>query len=363
MIKTRSNSTPLPARLCYSTFTHQQHVYSFIYPPSKINPLTPSSAMSFLYSQLFVTPPYPTTDFTNQTVIVTGANVGLGLEAARHFTRLNAAKVILAVRSVSKGEAAKKSIESTTKRTGIVEVWPLDLASYASVKAFAAKAAELPRLDAVVENAGLAVSEWSMVEDNELTITVNVISTMLLAILLLPALRRSAKEFNTVPRLSIVTSAIHHRTNLPQWKTENTFETLNNKTEQSLKTRYPESKLLEVFAVRELVTHMSSTEPLVVVNMVNPGLCHSELARNAGWGLWLLKLVLARTTEVGSRTLVHGASSGKDSHGQYMDDGQVHDDRVSAFVKSEEGQKAQKKIWKELGEKLDKIQPGIMQSI
>jgi NAD(P)-dependent dehydrogenase (short-subunit alcohol dehydrogenase family) len=363
MIKTRSNSTPLPARLCYSTFTHQQHVYSFIYPPSKINPLTPSSAMSFLYSQLFVAPPYPTTDFTNQTVIVTGANVGLGLEAARHFTRLNAAKVILAVRSVSKGEAAKQSIESTTKRTGIVEVWPLDLASYASVKAFAAKAAELPRLDAVVENAGLAVSEWSMVEDNELTITVNVISTMLLAILLLPVLRRSAKEFNTVPRLSIVTSAIHRRTNLPQWKTENTFETLNDKTEQSLKTRYPESKLLEVFAVRELVTHMSSTEPLVVVNMVNPGLCHSELARNAGWGLWFLKLVLARTTEVGSRTLVHGASSGKESHGQYMDDGQVHDDRVSAFVKSEEGQKAQKKIWKELGEKLDKIQPGIMQSI
>src|SRR5947209_5325444 len=165
--------------------------------------------MSFLYSHLFITPSYPTTDFTNQTIIVTGANVGLGLEAARHFTRLNAAKVILAVRSVSKGEAAKQSIESTTKRTGIVEVWPLDLASYASVKTFAAKAAALPRLDAVVENAGVAPSEWSMAEDNELTITVNFISTMLLAILLLPALRRSAKEFNTVPRLSIITSGTH----------------------------------------------------------------------------------------------------------------------------------------------------------
>lgn len=325
--------------------------------------MAPFLAMSFLYTQLFVTPPYPTTDFTNQTVIVTGANVGLGLEAARHFTRLNAAKVILAVRSVSKGEAAKQSIESTTKRTGIVEVWPLDLASYASVKAFAAKAAALPRLDAVVENAGVAPSEWSMAEDNELTITVNFISTMLLAILLLPALRRSAQEFHTVPRLSIVTSGTHRRSNLPQWKTENTFETLNDKTKQSMETRYPESKLLEVFAVRELVTRMSSTEPLVVVNMVDPSLCHSELARDAGWGIWLLKLVLARTTEVGGRTLVHGASSGKESHGQYMEDGRVRDDRVSAFVKSEEGQEAQKKIWKELGEKLDKIQPGIMQSI
>jgi retinol dehydrogenase 12 len=65
----------------------------------------------------------------------------------------------------------------------------------------------------------------------------------------------------------------------------------------------------------------------------------------------------------GGRTLVHGASSGKESRGQYIDDGRVHDDRVLAFVKGEEGQKAQKKIWKELGEKLDKIQPGIMQTI
>jgi NAD(P)-dependent dehydrogenase (short-subunit alcohol dehydrogenase family) len=319
--------------------------------------------MAFFYSQFFITPTYPTRDFTDETVIVTGANVGLGLEAARHFTRLNAAKVILAVRSASKGEAAKHSIESTTKRMGVVEVWSLDLASYASVKAFAAKVATLPRLDAVVENAGVAASEFTMAEDNEWTITVNVISTILLAILLLPTLRRSAKEFNTVPRLSIVTSGTHQWTNLPQWKTENTFDTLNDSATQSIKTRYPESKLLEVFAVRELVIHMSSTEPAVVINMINPGLCHSELARNAGWGLWFFKLVFARTTEVGSRTLAHGVSAGKETHGQYLDDARVADDRLSAFVKSKEGQKAQKKIWKELGEKLDRIQPGIMQTI
>jgi NAD(P)-dependent dehydrogenase (short-subunit alcohol dehydrogenase family) len=319
--------------------------------------------MGFLYSQLFITPPYPMRDFTNETVIVTGSNVGLGLEAARHLTRLNAAKVILAVRSISKGEAAKESIESSTKRTGVVEVWPLDLASYASVKAFASKATELPRLDAVVENAGIANSEFTMAEDNESTITVNVISTMLLAILLLPKLRRSAKEFNIVPRLSIVTSGTHRWTNLPQWKTENTFDTLNDISTQNIRTRYPESKLLEVLLVRELVNHMSPTEPTVIVNMIGPGFCHSELARNAGWGLWLLKLLLARTTEVGSRTLLHGVSAGKESHGQYLDDARVADDRLSTFVKSEDGQKAQKKIWKELGERLERIQPGIMQTI
>ncbi len=58
--------------------------------------------------------------------------MGLGKEAARHFVGLNAQIVILACRSVEKGEAAKKDIESTTKRAGVVEVWQLDLGSYNS---------------------------------------------------------------------------------------------------------------------------------------------------------------------------------------------------------------------------------------
>src|SRR5438045_5791845 len=96
---------------------------------------------TFLYSQFFVTPPVPDHDFNGQTVVVTGSNTGLGLEAARHFVRLNAAKVILAVRSVEKGEAAKRDILQTTRRTvDCIEVWPLDLARYDSVKQFVARA-------------------------------------------------------------------------------------------------------------------------------------------------------------------------------------------------------------------------------
>jgi hypothetical protein len=64
---------------------------------------------AFLYDQLFTTPPYLTNFFANQTVIVTGSNIGLGLEAARLFYRLNCTKLILVVRTVSKGQAAKKT--------------------------------------------------------------------------------------------------------------------------------------------------------------------------------------------------------------------------------------------------------------
>lgn len=83
--------------------------------------------------------------------------------------RLNAEKVILACRSLDKGEAAKKDIETTTKRAGVIEVWQLDLGSYASVKKFAERAKELPRLDSIVENAGISTRNFTAVEGNEST--------------------------------------------------------------------------------------------------------------------------------------------------------------------------------------------------
>jgi retinol dehydrogenase-12 len=114
-----------------------------------------STPPGFFKSQVLTKLPYPTKKFTGQTIIVTGSNVGLGLEAARHFVRLDAKKVILAVRTPSKGEEAKKSIEASEKCKGIVEVWELDHASYSSVIAFAAKAEALKQLDVAVLNAGM----------------------------------------------------------------------------------------------------------------------------------------------------------------------------------------------------------------
>jgi len=317
--------------------------------------------MSFFYSQLFVTPKYPTKSFAGQTVIVTGSNVGLGCEAARHFARLDAAKVILAVRNLPAGEEAKQSIETSTNRPGVCEVWKLDLASYDSVKAFAARASQLPRLDIVVENAGIAIPKFSLAEAHERSITVNVISTVLLGLLLLPKLTTTAKELpSKTPHLTIVTSEVHRRTRFPEWETDNTFATLDDEKTANMAERYPTSKLLEVFAVREMAPRIANSG--VVLNMLNPGLCHSELARDSGWMIWLLKLVLARSTEVGSRTLIAAAAAGKGSHGAYMTDGEVANGALSWFVTSEDGVKAQKKIWNELGEILEKIEPGIMSS-
>lgn len=314
--------------------------------------------MSFLYSQLFVTPAYPTASFSGQTVIVTGSNVGLGKEAARHFTRLGASKVILAVRNLDAGAQAKADIEKSEQRPGVCEVWKLDLGDYTSVKAFATRAAQLPRLDILVENAGIATPTFKLVEGHESSVTINVISTFLLALLLLPKLRETGKKFPTsLPHLIVVSSEVHGWTKFPEGNAPNIFAALSDKSKADMGERYPTSKLLEVLAIRTLAPKIAGTG--VVLNFLNPGLCHSELGREAGWGLWAMKQALARSTEVGSRTLVAAASLGVESHGAYIHDGAVGDAYLSPFVRSEAGHRASERVWDELSGILEKIEPGV----
>lgn len=152
--------------------------------------------------------PLPTASFAGQTIIVTGSNTGLGFEAARHFVQLDAERVILAVRSIKKGENAKSSIEASTNRKHVVEVWEVDMSSYDSIKAFAKRCNSLDRLDVVVANAGVLRNTYEECEGTELSITVNVIGTFLLALNLFPVLRKSGGK-GSASRLVITSSVVH----------------------------------------------------------------------------------------------------------------------------------------------------------
>lgn len=186
----------------------------------------------------------PSKSFKGQTIIITGSNTGMGLEAARHLVRLDAARVILAVRSITKGEAAAASIRASfPDRAGleaVVQVWPLDLASHASVREFAARAeAGLTRLDAVVCNAGMYVykSGFSLAEGDEVTITVNVISTLLLGVLLLPKLRATSVKYDKEAVLTFTGSFVHLMTEFPERKSEKIFEALADEKTARMRDR------------------------------------------------------------------------------------------------------------------------------
>ena len=129
---------------------------------------------------------------------------------------------------MAKGEEAKADIEATTERTGIVDVWELDLCSYASVKAFAAKVAELHRVDSFLCNASVALTKFSMAEDNETIVTVNVVSTFLLIMLVLPTLRKSAETSGNVPVITVVGSDAHAWTEFKERSAPSIFEKLTD---------------------------------------------------------------------------------------------------------------------------------------
>lgn len=180
--------------------------------------------------QLFSRPSYPTANFSGKTVIVTGANVNLRKEAVKHFVRLKASRVIIAVRSIAKGKAVKAEIEELTEgAAGVIEVWEVDNANYASCKEFAHNVVKLERVDAVVLNAEIATEQFEILEDNESQSTVSVVSTTLLVLLLLPVLHASvSKSADSVPVISVVSSGVHAYTRFPERKTPNSLATLND---------------------------------------------------------------------------------------------------------------------------------------
>lgn len=327
--------------------------------------------MHWLLGQFLVRPPYPTDSYAGKTIIVTGSNTGLGKEAARHYARLGASRIILAVRDLDKGHDAKHDIEYTASlsqgKQNVIQVWRLDMSSYASVRAFTARVeSELDRVDIVIANAGLAPAKHSLAEGNEVLFTVNCIATILLAALLLPKLKASAARFNVRPVLCITGSVAHTFTKFPE-KTAaegQIFAELNKRAanDTSVAARedlYSISKMLPIFAARAIAERCPANKFPVTINIADPGLCWSGLARDFGGGIgtWLFMSVLARSTEVGSRTLVHGGAQGANSHGCYLSGCQIEE--PSPVITGRGGAELQERVWREIVTNLEAIETGV----
>ncbi|KNG44538.1 short-chain dehydrogenase [Stemphylium lycopersici] len=318
--------------------------------------------MGFLYSQFFRTPAYPNGNFSGKTIIVTGSNVGLGKEAARHYARLGANKLILAVRSVDKGQAAKEDIVRTTGHKD-TQVWKLDMGDYRSIQSFSKRAeAELERIDIFIANAGVVRAKYHEVNGHEEGIAVNVIATTLLMANMMPKMRETANRFNTRPTFTITGSAAYEHTTFPQRSAPDgqILTTLSDREtcKKYWSQQYPVSKLVQLLIVRAIADHHPAPEFPVTVNIVNPGLCWSELAREAtSWGFWFFRLVVARSTEVGSRTLVHAGTSGIETHGKYLSDCMVEE--PSPLVTDAAGKEGQERIAAEVIKTIEEIQPGV----
>ena len=226
---------------------------------------------SFIHRQFMYTPPVPTASFKGKTVVVTGSNVGLGKEACRWMARLGASQIIMACRNIEKGKAAAEEIDCPS---GVLHVWHLDMSSYASVQAFADRVnAELPRLDVLISNAGLRANNFRMTEDNEETITTNVVSLFLHAFLLLPKLHETAIKYNKQTYLTVTASELYQMSRFKEREAPagQLFATLNDEKTANMGDRYNVSKLMEMFVVKQMAVLYPLSSGKVVMNTVAPG--------------------------------------------------------------------------------------------
>ncbi|KAF2764368.1 NAD(P)-binding protein [Teratosphaeria nubilosa] len=273
--------------------------------------------------------------FTGRTVLVTGANTGIGFEAAVKFVQLDAAKVILGVRIITNGEDAKVAIEARTGRKDVVEVWQLDMLDYESVRAFAAKAErELERLDIAVMNAGVLAGRYEQSAYGwEKMLQVNVLSTTLLSQLLLPKLRASKTEDFT-PILELVSSHLHHnvqKIGTDPHTDEGPLALYNRPVGFVYLKQYALSKLFLEYAhvaLAGLALNKDTSKPDVLVISVCPGATQSEITRDAQkydlrmrLAIWLFGGMFQRRTEEGARTYITALTVGQEGHGRwFMDD-------------------------------------------
>ncbi|KAJ7742842.1 hypothetical protein B0H16DRAFT_1562530 [Mycena metata] len=306
-------------------------------------------------------------DLTGRTFMITGSNTGLGLASAIHLARMKPAHLILAVRDLEKGAKAKDEIIAQTNFTGPIDVWELDMAKFDSVKSFAEKSnSTLSRLDGAIINAGItSPPRWDMTSDGwEKTLQVNGIATGLLAVLLLPLLQVTTKfppphpnATVTSPHLTITGSAAQYLTKFPEKRATNILQALNDPSRGRMtKDRYAVSKLFNLFLAREIAALPQAQG--VIVNVVDPGMCVSEIGRDRKLGpvaSWLYHTV-AWPISKGAINMVYAVLR-PTPPGAFITSCEIR--RPPSWTCKKDGLLIQKKVWDEMVEVWRGIAPEV----
>jgi NAD(P)-dependent dehydrogenase (short-subunit alcohol dehydrogenase family) len=227
--------------------------------------------------------------------VVTGANSGIGKETARGLAQAGAT-VVIACRDAAKGEEARADIAASTGAGDRVRVMALDLASLASVRAFAAAFAREHRsLHVLVNNAGLSPdTKQQTVDGIELTFGVNHVGPHLLTGELAPLLKQSAPA-----RVVFLSSTVQKGAKL------DFDDPLFERRPFSWMDAYGASKLANVLDMMSWAEALSGTG--VTANALHPGVVSTRLARDVWW-LNLMAKMFFTSPQKGARTSLYLAT-------------------------------------------------------
>jgi len=250
-------------------------------------------------------------DQSGRLAIVTGSNTGLGYDNARVLAA-RGAKVVMAVRDTAKGEEAAARIRTLTPGADVA-VHKLDLGSLASVRAAGAElAAAYPRIDLLINNAGVMYPPKSTTADGfELQFGTNHLGHFALTGLLLK---------NLLPvddsRVVVVASIAH------KIKAKIDFDDLHwEKRSYDKVASYGQSKLANLMFAYDLQRRLAAAKSKTIAVAAHPGVAATELSRHVpGYELpgvaWLFGKVL-NTSEVGALATLRAATDPRVKGGQY----------------------------------------------
>jgi NAD(P)-dependent dehydrogenase (short-subunit alcohol dehydrogenase family) len=250
-------------------------------------------------------------DLTDRTFVVTGANSGLGWEAARMLAA-RGGRVVMACRNLEKGQVALDRIR-TAAPAARLELVKLDLGSLASIRACAAElSARLPAVDVLVNNAGIMAIPRSLTEDGfETQIGTNHLGHFALTGLLLDRI-----VAGKAPRVVNVTSAAHRFGTMH-------FDDLFGERRYRKWEAYGQSKLANLLFTFELQRRLAARHPGVLTAACHPGYASTNLQavgpaqEGSAVGAWFMRVgngLFAQSAEMGALPTVYAATA-PDVHG------------------------------------------------
>jgi NAD(P)-dependent dehydrogenase (short-subunit alcohol dehydrogenase family) len=250
-------------------------------------------------------------DQSGRTVIVTGANSGLGLATTRHLAR-RGAHVIMAVRNEAKGRQALAGLADEQPGARL-ELRRLDLADLDSVRAFAdALHADGIRVDVLVNNAGIMMPPRSLsAQGHESQFASNHLGHFALTGLVLDLL-----QAGTDPRVVTVSSGAHRRGSIH-------FDDLTGAKGYSPTAFYAQSKFANVLFGLELHRRLTATGSPVRSLLAHPGYAATNLQTSGPTGLLkalgsLGNRLFAQDPEQGALPQLYAATEPAARSGQFI---------------------------------------------
>ena len=248
-------------------------------------------------------------DQSGRVFLVTGANSGLGYAAAKVLAA-RGARVLMGCRSKDKAEAAMADIRAVYPDADLRFI-TLDLGNLESVRAAANLVETEPRLDVLINNAGIMMPPLEQTDDGfESQFGVNHLGTFALTGLLLDKLSQGRD-----PRI-IITSSMAHRSGRID------FEDINADKSYSRWGRYAMSKLANLLHMYELDRRLRAAGSPVVAVACHPGVADTELARNfPGFMVSLFRPVSSlfmNSAAQGAWPTLAAATAGQVESGQYF---------------------------------------------